>query len=536
MRTFVPSSAATGLTFGTVDATDGSTYVERMRLTSGGNLGIGGTPSYRLDVRTDAATYAAQIFNDGNNANRLGLVMQVGADSGGTGTLIQFLDGDGTDVGEITFNGTTTTYSTSSDQRLKDNIVDTQFGLDDLMNVQVRDYIFNTDGTGALRTGFIAQELNAVYPEAVVASDDPNEYWSVDYGRITPLIVKAVQELNYKVDNALLTINEEGMSDLTVNKITVASDIKVGGLVSASNFALDASALNRTGSLASVPVSNNKVTVADALNSLSNHQSLIINQVSGLASKQASQSAQLAEAKILGEQAISHAETLDDKVASTSANLSSLSSRIDELLASISGDTSEASDSSAPSNPSDLTPPSELIATDSATFAFDPSVTSVTLDTLVASNTLKSLGDTFLGNTTIAGDLSVDGTLSFTGNAINALPTLFFQNGPLAQAVDFFSGKVTINKDGLFATEAIALGDESLGEAIIPAGQIEITIPSSLVNTTSKIFLTPTSAITGNLYPGTIQTSQSFKVKISTPNLSDVKFNWMIVQNKEASN
>ncbi|NTW90069.1 MAG: hypothetical protein HGB37_04155, partial [Candidatus Moranbacteria bacterium] len=178
---------------------DGATEV--LTVLDGGNVGIGdSTPDYRLDVEADAATsYAASIFNDGDDANRYGLLIQSGADSGGTGTLVQFMDGDGTDVGEITFNGTTTTYSTSSDRRLKDDIRDTHYTLADLNRVQVRDYEFTEDGMTS--TGFIAQELYDIFPYAVSRPDDPDRMWGVDYGKITPLIVSAVQELSGVVDD-----------------------------------------------------------------------------------------------------------------------------------------------------------------------------------------------------------------------------------------------------------------------------------------------------------------------------------------------
>ncbi|MBP6974946.1 MAG: tail fiber domain-containing protein [Candidatus Pacebacteria bacterium] len=163
------------------------------------------SPLYRLEVNENlASTYVANFFNDGSDSNRLGIQIQAGEDSG-NGTLVQFNDGDGTSVGAITFSGTTTTYGTSSDRRLKDNIIDTKYTLQDLLNIEVKDYVFRVENSGRVYTGFIAQDLKNIFPDAVFAPDDgittnQPRMWSVDYGKITPLIVKAVQELNLKIE------------------------------------------------------------------------------------------------------------------------------------------------------------------------------------------------------------------------------------------------------------------------------------------------------------------------------------------------
>ena len=44
--------------------------------------------------------------------------------------------------------------------------------------------------------GFLAQELNAEYPWAVSegGEDEKTNPWAVDYGKLTPILVKAIQE------------------------------------------------------------------------------------------------------------------------------------------------------------------------------------------------------------------------------------------------------------------------------------------------------------------------------------------------------
>jgi hypothetical protein len=185
---------------------------------STGNVGIGVSPAYRLDVATDASTsYAGNFFNDGNNDNRYGIQIQAGADTPSAGKWIQFNDGDGGDVGTISLLTGTLTLTTTSDQRLKQDIGDTDLTLDTLMNIKVRDFAYIRDPNTRVH-GFVAQELYEAYPDAVVVPTNPNDYWKVSYSQLTPLIVKSVQDLNLKI---------EGIASLDLeNTISVGSLIK----------------------------------------------------------------------------------------------------------------------------------------------------------------------------------------------------------------------------------------------------------------------------------------------------------------------
>jgi hypothetical protein len=109
--------------------------------------------------------------------------------------MVTFADQD-TVLGSIATAGSSTqiAYNTSSDERLKENIVDAGSQLDTLLAVKVREYDWKKNGFHS--TGFIAQELHEHIPEAVtVGLEDPTQHpWSVDYGRLTPFIIKAMQE------------------------------------------------------------------------------------------------------------------------------------------------------------------------------------------------------------------------------------------------------------------------------------------------------------------------------------------------------
>ncbi|MFN8293999.1 MAG: tail fiber domain-containing protein [Chitinophagales bacterium] len=111
-----------------------------------------------------------------------------------------------------------TDYYYFSDKRLKSNVEPIQYGLSDLLKMNPVSYsmahprTFNVndglkDATTEKSFGFIAQDLNNVAPELVNKPQDPNSYWSVSYGKLTPILVKSIQE-QQKMIEALQKQNE----------------------------------------------------------------------------------------------------------------------------------------------------------------------------------------------------------------------------------------------------------------------------------------------------------------------------------------
>jgi hypothetical protein len=100
-------------------------------------------------------------------------------------------------------SGWNISYNTTSDGRLKENIKTTHYGIRDLMKVGVMDYNYISDKKKESQTGFIAQELYKIYPEAVtVGGKDPKENpWTVDYSKVTPLLVKAIQDQQKEIES-----------------------------------------------------------------------------------------------------------------------------------------------------------------------------------------------------------------------------------------------------------------------------------------------------------------------------------------------
>lgn len=128
------------------------------------------------------------------------------------GDIVIFYHGDAglgnPKVGSISVSGSTISYNTTSDRRLKYNIVDSKYGLQDVLRIKSRDFIFKDDISKKVKTGFIAQELYEVFPDAVTIPEKEDGIWQVDYGKVTPMLVKAIQDQQLQIN----TLKEENSS------------------------------------------------------------------------------------------------------------------------------------------------------------------------------------------------------------------------------------------------------------------------------------------------------------------------------------
>ena len=87
----------------------------------------------------------------------------------------------------------------SSDRRFKDNIQPIDNSLAKLLQVSGNTYTWNSESSKTGNdVGVIAQEIQAVLPEAVIERD--NGYLAVDYHKIIPLLIESIKELNDKVE------------------------------------------------------------------------------------------------------------------------------------------------------------------------------------------------------------------------------------------------------------------------------------------------------------------------------------------------
>ena len=114
--------------------------------------------------------------------------------------------GSNVNTGTIQDNNSNVSYNTSSDYRIKENIVSISDGITRLKQLNPVRHTFKNNSTAGTVDGWIAHELDTVCPYAVngekdaVNEDGTPDLQGVDYGRITPLIVAALKEAVAKIE------------------------------------------------------------------------------------------------------------------------------------------------------------------------------------------------------------------------------------------------------------------------------------------------------------------------------------------------
>ena len=165
---------------------------ERMRITGDGYI-IGG----RTSTGTYTSRFTAQVISGNFSYYSI-------CDSTSTGVShIGFENPNGL-VGQITTNSTSTSYNTSSDYRLKQDLKDYN-GLDLVSKIKTYDYEWKTDNTRSY--GVIAHELQEIIPQAVVGDKDGEMMQGVDYSKLVPILIKAIQEQQKQIDELKAKIN-----------------------------------------------------------------------------------------------------------------------------------------------------------------------------------------------------------------------------------------------------------------------------------------------------------------------------------------
>ena len=185
-----------------------SSPTERMRITSDGYVAFGATAYF-------GSTIPGAVDGTSNRSQILGRLRSSSADSTNTRSHNEFYNPNGL-VGSITTNASATAYNTSSDYRLKENVVPLTGATDRLKLIPVHRFNFIADPSKTV-DGFLAHEAQAVVPESVTGAKDEVDdegnpvYQGIDQSKIVPLVVAALQEVLAKIETLEARVTAGGL-------------------------------------------------------------------------------------------------------------------------------------------------------------------------------------------------------------------------------------------------------------------------------------------------------------------------------------
>ena len=164
----------------------GTIATERMRMLSDGQLIVAGT-----SFNANGSVCIGPIGTSSNGCTA------VSASTSAT-NIWRFYNPNG-QVGGISISGSATTFATSSDYRLKENVNYTFDATTRLKQLKPARFNFKSDADKTV-DGFLAHEVSSIVPEAVTGAKDAVDgdgdpiHQGIDQSKLVPLLVKAMQE------------------------------------------------------------------------------------------------------------------------------------------------------------------------------------------------------------------------------------------------------------------------------------------------------------------------------------------------------
>jgi hypothetical protein len=172
---------------------------------SSGDMTLDGAADIILDaagdevIFKDGSTNVGHVSMDSDNLTIKSLVsdkdMIFQGNDNGSGITALTLDMSG--AGAATFNNDVTAFS---DKRLKTDISNIENGLEKVMQMQGVYYKRNDVEDARGQVGVLAQDMEAILPEVVLTADDEIQTKSVDYGKLTSVLIEAIKELKAEIN------------------------------------------------------------------------------------------------------------------------------------------------------------------------------------------------------------------------------------------------------------------------------------------------------------------------------------------------
>ena len=167
---------------------------ERMRIAGGGDVRINTTTQYNSSLLTVVGNVATstQYYSGGNGSSwwRAGSESTTGSPA--------YIVYDANNAGVyIAYGGTS--WNANSDERLKTDLLPIEDAVNKVSTLRAVTGRYKTDKETVSRSFLIAQDVQAVLPEAVNVQNDERGTLGLAYTDVIPLLVASIKELNAKV-------------------------------------------------------------------------------------------------------------------------------------------------------------------------------------------------------------------------------------------------------------------------------------------------------------------------------------------------
>jgi len=168
---------------------------ERMRIDSSGNLLVGTTTQFgssKVTVSSGTIPVAAKVTGTSNQTIFGMYIIKPDNDTTTSQRFIGFgINNDASGSGQINANGANSAaFGSYSDIRLKENIVDLPSQINNILALKPKEFDYKTGGH---QIGFIAQEMQEIYPD-VVGQDETGMMTITGWSKTEARLVKAIQE------------------------------------------------------------------------------------------------------------------------------------------------------------------------------------------------------------------------------------------------------------------------------------------------------------------------------------------------------
>lgn len=155
--------------------------------------------------QNNASGFAIAIDNVRNDTASSGGILITNNETSGTFDLMSFLSSGDSEIGSINTNNSSTSFNTSSDYRLKENVVTDWDATTRLKQLKPSRFNFIADADTTV-DGFLAHEVSSIVPEAITGEKDAVDEdgniktQKIDQSKLVPLLTKALQEAVTKIE------------------------------------------------------------------------------------------------------------------------------------------------------------------------------------------------------------------------------------------------------------------------------------------------------------------------------------------------